>query len=114
MLVSIQTAGTVALLKQCSRSLAACSSELLHVVLTLAQDEWEEVAQPCITFLAASPGKAGSPSVAGRLASKSLVQLPEALGRGADDGRLHAQSTASALQVPHSPNSKSSRPGLLT
>ena len=96
-------------------TLAASQKMLLSILLTLAQDEWPEVAQPCTAYLrSASEASTSEPSQANGKAAAPQVLDPEvvsclcmellsglhpSLQRGEQQGALHAQRLATSLQV---------------
>lgn len=107
-------AGCCRLLDGCSLALQPRTQEaLLQLLLSAAQDEWREVADPARTWLAghaaagadnepaAAAGQAGSAFAAAleRLLLQLLEGLPAALRSGDLAGRQHAQQLTSAIQA---------------
>lgn len=87
---------------------------LLQLLLSAAQDEWQQVSAPARSWLEKQASRtaattrlaAGQPQTASAFAAASerlLVQLidglPEALRSGDAAGRQHAQQLTSAIQV---------------
>lgn len=82
---------------------------LVRLLLSAAQDEWQEVASPARAWLQAQPAARGAePPVQGAAAMDAVRQglllqllegLPGALRSGDVSGRQHAQQLASALQA---------------
>ena len=105
-------AGCCCLMDSCSLALQPRTQEaLLQLVLSAAQDEWQEVSAPARAWLEAQATAAASRGpadvVAGgafaaaseRLLLQLLEGLPAALRTGDVAGRQHAQQLASAIQV---------------
>lgn len=85
---------------------------LLQLLLSAAQDEWSEVADPARAWLAAAAAAASVPAAAAgqaaggafvaaseRLLLQLLEGLPAALRRGDIPGCQHAQQLTSAIQA---------------
>lgn len=112
-------AGCCRLLDSCSMALQPRTQEvLLQLLLSAAQDEWQEVATPARAWLKAQAAAASSsaaaapqPAAAGgggssgfaaaseRLLLQLLEGLPAALRSGDVPGRQHAQQLTSAIQA---------------
>lgn len=103
-------AGCCQLLDGCSMALQPRTQEaLLQLLLSGAQDEWREVADPARTWLgahAAAATAAGQPGTSSAFAAASerlllqlLEGLPAALRSGDLPGRRHAQQLTSAIQA---------------
>jgi hypothetical protein len=77
---------------------------LLRLLLSAAQDEWQEVAGPARAWLQSQPAAAcGAAAPTGAACQGLLLQLleglPGALHSGDVPGRQHAQQLSSALQA---------------
>ena len=113
-------AGVVRLLQECAVTLAASQTLLLNILFTLAQDNWPEVAQPCMAYLRSSPKASTSGSaeaaeqsgphrhpapqvlgskVVSHLCMELVVGLGPSLQQGEQQGALHARRLTTALQV---------------
>ena len=114
------SAGVVRLLQECAMTLAASQKLLLSILFTLAQDDWPEVAQPCMAYLRSSPEASTSESeqagkssktyrhpgpqvlgseVASGLCMELFSGLAPSLQQGEQQGALHARRLTTALQV---------------
>ena len=100
--------GVCEVLSHCALTLAPASEMLLGIVLALAADEWQQVAEPCRAFL--GRGWAGSteegPSQRHLLAgliSKLILGLADAAKGNQDALILHARRLSTALQVGSAP-----------
>lgn len=109
--------GVILLLQTCRNTLAVLAEDLLFALFALSQDDWPQVAEPCLAFLKTSKdasiktsngadgGLAHADAAAGSAAMlRSAVlrlfkELPDALWRGEAAGKLHARTLAPALQV---------------
>lgn len=110
----IPRAGCARLLDSCSMALQPQTQEaLLQLLLSAAQDEWQEVSAPARSWLqrqamagAAAGPAAALPDPASAFAAASerlllqLIQgLPAALRSGDVAGRQHAQQLTTAIQA---------------
>ena len=101
----------IELLKRCKDTLAASSEMLLEILYTLAQDEWPQVAAPCLTFLSLSLASTSSrdaqSAAVGGLSNDAAAAVITRLFKGLlgslqaseEAGVLHARRLTTALQV---------------
>lgn len=76
--------GVVLLMQECRQNLAECGPQLLMILFSLVQDEWQEVSQPCVAYLrpsnqpsSSSPHTASFPRQPGKHASQEQTSSPK-------------------------------------